>query len=130
MDRPTKKLSPIFIGPYTITEVVSSVAYKLKLPHTMKIHPVFHVSKLKPYLEDDGEFPGRKHPNPAPEIIDGEEEFEVEEILDRRVRRNQTQYLVKWVGYPDHDNTWEPESHLANAKDQILRFRFQVGNNS
>jgi hypothetical protein len=44
----TKKLAPIFSGPYKITDVVNPVAYKLELPPDWNIHNVFHVSQLKP----------------------------------------------------------------------------------
>jgi hypothetical protein len=63
----------------------------------MKIHPVFHVSLLEPVATDP--IPGQVPPPVPPIIVDNEEEYEVEEILDFRRRRNQLQYLVKWTGY-------------------------------
>src|SRR4051812_13666004 len=47
--RPSRKLQACFIGPYTIISKVSPVAYKLELPPSLSIHPVFHVSLLRPY---------------------------------------------------------------------------------
>jgi hypothetical protein len=54
---------------------------------------------------------GQNYPQPLPEVIDGEEEFEVEEIIDERTYQKKKQYLVKWSGYPTSDNSW------VDAKD-------------
>ncbi len=51
--RPTQKLTLKYIGPFKVIQVVSTMSYKLELPETMKIHPVFHVSLLKPYKTSD-----------------------------------------------------------------------------
>jgi hypothetical protein len=120
--RPTKKLTNRFAGPYTITKVISATAYKLDLPATMKIHPVFHISLLKPYHLSPNDF---ERSTPPPAIITPEsdhEEYEVETILDKRILRNRPQYLIKWMGYPLHDATWEPLENLENAKETIKEF--------
>ena len=44
-------------------------------------------------------------------------EFEVEDILDSRLGRSGTEYLVKWLGYPVFEAMWEPAAYLANALD-------------
>ena len=59
---------------------------------------------------------------PEPVVIEGHEEFEVEEILDKHTHRRRTEYLVKWVGYPAYDATWEPLTHLTNASKAIAEF--------
>jgi hypothetical protein len=124
----SQKLLPKFVGPFKIKKVISSVAYELDLPVTMKIHPVFHVSKLRKYIPNDPEmFPTREHViRPPPDMVDGQEEFEVEEIVDKRIRRTRrnqvTEYLVKWKGYPTSDNTWEPLSNLGNASEALSEF--------
>ena len=122
-NRPTKKLASRFLGPFEIVSVISQVAYKLKLPHSIKIHPVFHVSKLIPYHENPDEFSLRKFSRPPPIQIENEDEYEVEEILDTRTRRGKQQYLVKWLGYPHSDNTWEPESFVTNAPEKLAEFK-------
>jgi len=120
--RPTKKLQPKFLGPFKIKKIVSTVAYELDLPATMKVHPVFHVVLLKRYQENSKEFPGRIVPPPPPIKVDDEDEFEVERILDKRLFRHQVEYLVKWKGYPEHDATWEPIGNLQHAAEVIKDF--------
>jgi hypothetical protein len=119
------KLLPRYIGPYSVRKIISPVAYELDLPGNMKIHPTFHVSKLKPYhSSDDNLFPNREQiVRPPPDIIDDHEEFEVERILNKRIRKygrgQRIEYLVLWKGYPIHEATWEPERNLTNV-DELL----------
>src|SRR4051794_25451824 len=117
---PSRKFLPRFTRPFTITSVISPVAYHLDLPANLKIHPTFHISLLKPYINSDT-FP-RPQP-PPPDIIDNTEEYEVERIIGERKRYNRSEFLVKWKGYPDSDNTWEPLKNLDNAKKALEEFR-------
>jgi hypothetical protein len=126
--RPTRKLTPRFLGPYTITDVISSTAYKLDLPASLRIHPVFHISMLKEYKESE-DF-NRATPPPPIILPDESEEYEVESILDKRTLKGKTQYLVKWLGYPLHDATWEPLSNLGNAKEKLKEFESMRTSNS
>jgi len=120
--RPTRKLQNRFLGPYPIIKVLSPVTYKLDLPSTMRIHPVFHVSLLRQY-HDPSIVPGRPAlDRPPPEVIDGADEYEVEAILDQRTHRQKTQYLVKWKGYHESESTWEPEENLMNSTAAIAEF--------
>ena len=109
--RPSRKLDNKRLGPFTVDTAVGTHAYRLLLPDTMKVHPVFHVSLLDPARDDP--LPGQQIPPPPPVIVDGEKEHEVEEILDSRVRRRRLQYLVKWTGYDDP--TWEPQEYLEDV---------------
>src|SRR5262249_19510619 len=111
--RPAKKLDHTQMGPFVILECIGNQAYRLELPGTLRIHPVFHVSLLEPHSPP---LPGQINPAPPPIFTnDGEEEWEVESILDSRWRRGRLHYLVKWKGFPLHDASWQPEHDLRNA---------------
>jgi hypothetical protein len=88
------------------------VAYRLELPASWRIHNVFHASLLSPYQETAAH--GPNFSRPPPDLIDGEEEFEVERITSHQHhgRSRTLQYLIKWKGYPESDNTWEPASQI------------------
>ena len=106
-----RKLSAIWAGPFKVIEKVSSAAYKLALPEDWGIHNVFHVSQLKIVV-------GKVLKEQPIEVADGVE-FEVESVLAQRVVRGRRQFLVKWLGYGDWENSWEPEENLANAQDKL-----------
>ena len=101
--RPNKKLDWKRFGPYPIIEKIGTQAYRLQLPPSMKIHPVFHISLLDRYTEND--IPGRIQPPPPPVIIKNQIEYEVEDILDSKFLRKRLFYLIKWKGYPISDNS-------------------------
>jgi hypothetical protein len=115
------KLAPKRYGPFPIIKEISPVAYQLSLPATWHIHDVFHASLLSPYHENDAH--GPNFSRPSPDLIDGEEEYEVERIISHRLQgRSKTlQYLIKWLGYPDADNTWEP-AHQIHAPEMIKAY--------
>ena len=102
--RPPNKLDVKNLGPFKITEIVNSRSVRLQLPATMaRLHPVFHVSLLEPYRANT--IPGRTAPPPPTIEIDGNQEFEVEEILDSKLKahgkNNHLWYLIKFKGYAD-----------------------------
>ena len=101
------KLAPKRHGPFRIKRMISNVAAQLELPPAWTIHDVFHTGLLTPFRETDQY--GDNFPRPPPDVIDGEEEFEVEAIINHRHfgKRRDLQYLVKWKGYPTADNSWE-----------------------
>jgi Chromo (CHRromatin Organisation MOdifier) domain len=103
----TAKLAPRRHGPFKVTQIISPVAVRLELPPQWNIHPVFHGNLLTPYTETPSH--GPNFTRPPPDLIDGEEEYEVEQIRSHRTwgRSKTLQYLIKWKGYPESDNTWE-----------------------
>jgi hypothetical protein len=120
--RPSKKLSDKFIGPFKVIDKISSNAYRLKLPSSYRIHNVFHVSLLRLHFVNEFSEPV-SHPDPI--LINEEEEFEVEEILDSKVDKrvlHKVKYLVKWKGYSSSENSYVTYSDLTHARDLIDAF--------
>jgi len=119
--RPSLKLSHRRLGPFKIENQVGPSAYCLKLPHGMRqLHPVFNVVKLSATPEDL--ILGRKLQAPPPPIVvNGEEEWEVEEILNSRWYRRRFQFLVKWKGFSREHNSWEVASNVK-APDLIVEY--------
>ena len=99
------KLSHCRLGPFEIECQVGLLAYRLKLPHRMRqLHLVFNIVKLSATSEDP--ILGRKpQAPPLPIIVDGKEEWEVEEILDSCWYRRRFQFLVKWKGFSREHNS-------------------------
>jgi hypothetical protein len=123
-EQPTAKLVPKHHGPFPIKKVLSPITYQLTLPSTWKIHDVFHVDLLTPYIEMD--FHGPNYTRPPPDLINDEEEYEVEQVLSsrRHGKGRKIQYLVKWKGYPDSDNKWVNWDDM-HAEEALENFRMQ-----
>ena len=116
--RPSQKLSHKRLGPFTIVRKVGNGAYWLHLlPSMSRLHPVFNIVKLTLAPEDPIQGQHFQTP-PLPEIIDGEEEWVVEEILDSRVVNWKLWYLVKWEGIRIKHNSWESWDNI-HAPDLV-----------
>jgi Integrase zinc binding domain/Chromo (CHRromatin Organisation MOdifier) domain len=122
----TIKLSPKRYGPFTITKLISPVASQLSLPMSWNIHLVFHNSFLTPFVETLAH--GPNFMRPPPNLIDGEVEYEVEAIRSHHYfgKNKRLQYLLKWKGYPEVDNTWESEDQL-NMPDLLKQYNKHHG---
>ncbi|GJW66460.1 putative nucleotidyltransferase, ribonuclease H [Tanacetum coccineum] len=113
-------------GPFPVIGRVGKVSYRVQLPPKLKIHPVFHVSFLKPYHGDE-EDPERGVSKRAPTAVVTSYDREVEEILsDRTIRRrgvpSYKEYLIKWRDLPDSEASWEAEDLLWQFADEIKRY--------
>jgi hypothetical protein len=118
--RPVRKLDYKRVGPFHVLEKIGTRSYRLDLPKTMKIHPVFHVRLLEQYRPDP--IPGRT-PKPLPPlIVAGEEEYEVEAILDSKLDRGQLKYFIHWKNFPISERTWEPADFVQNSPGLIRKF--------
>ena len=123
------KLAPKHHGPFQIVKEIALVAYQLKLPRAWNIHDTFHSLLLMPYKETSEH--GVQFQHPPPDLIDNEEEYEVEDIINHQYhgKHHQLQYLICWKGYSATDDTWEPTDqvhanelvrkyHLKHTKDE------------
>src|SRR6266478_3076825 len=123
------KLTLRRLGPFRIAKEISPVAYQLILPVNWRIHNVFHALLLNPYHETDAH--GPNFTRPPPDLIEGEEEYEVEQIVAHRTfgRSKHLQYLIKWKGYPESDNSWEPADQV-HAPDLVKHYHSAAKNQS
>ena len=122
------KLSPRYCGPFTILKRIGPVAYKLELPSHSRVHPVFHVSRLRKQLGSDANIVdnGVLVDFIEPPVLP----HEPERILDyheqqtrHHVRR---QALVKWKDRPEEGSTWE---NISVLKKRFPTFVFEDENN-
>ena len=111
------KFAPKREGPFKIKDVLGPLTFCLELPKRWEIHNVFHASLLLLFNATDVHRPS--FTNLPPDLIDGEEEYEVESILKHQKRGQGYQYLVRWKGYSLADDKWEPAASITNA-DKIL----------
>ena len=119
--RASKKLDYKKIGRFKILAKIGTSAYKLAFPPSMKIHKTFHISLLEPY--QDNRFPSQIREPPPPIQIEGEDEHELDEIIDSRLHYNKFQYRAKWKGYgPEEDKVWYRAENLNNAADTVRKF--------
>jgi hypothetical protein len=115
------KLSPKYYGPYKVLQKIGTIAYKLELPASSQVHPVFHVSFLKKVIGNKILVQTiLKELDEEGKII-----LETEAITDTRIHqlrnRSISQYLIKWRKLPAEDSTWEDESFIQKHRELLKR---------
>lgn len=117
--RQSKKLADRYLGPFKILEILGThkQAYKLDLPPSYQIHPVFHVSLLETYRRRAGEEPVK----PAEIDLEDQEFWEVEAILAHRDKSKKLgrEYLVQWKGFSPSENSWIPYQNFGGTKKMV-----------
>uniref|UniRef100_A0A8C6MDH0 Gypsy retrotransposon integrase-like protein 1 n=1 Tax=Nothobranchius furzeri TaxID=105023 RepID=A0A8C6MDH0_NOTFU len=107
----SRKLAPRYLGPFKVIAVPSPVTVRLDLPPSLRIHPVFHVSLVKPVVSS----PLCPAPAPPPaRFYKGGLVYKVRRILDSRPRGRGVQYLVDWDGYGPEERSWIPRSYIED----------------
>lgn len=117
-NQPSRKLGPQMAGPFKVKEVRGNTV-KVDLPASIKVHPNLNVSKVR--RADMNPLPGQANPEPDPIEVDGEHEWEIEEVLAVRKIRKSLWYRVSWRGW-DVDLNEYPASDLKHAPQALKDF--------
>ena len=118
LHRPSRKLAEQNAGPFRILERYGN-AFKLDLPDSIKVHPVFNADKLRKEPNDPLE--GQVNKAPPPIEVDGEQEWEVDRILGVRLVHGKLKYRVKWLGFDDDLDEY-PASNFKHAPQALKDF--------
>jgi hypothetical protein len=117
-ERPSHKLDYQMAGPYRILEKIGH-SYRIDLPETIRVHPVFSPDKLRKASNDP--LPGQQNYPPLLIQVNGDDEWEVDEILASKLVRRSLRYRVRWKGY-DLDSTWYPAWNFVGCPPKLKEF--------
>jgi hypothetical protein len=117
----TKKLAPKREGPFEVSEVLGKYTYRLQLPKTWRIHNVFDRSLLTPYVQTQEH--GENFLRPPPDIIEGEEQYEIQNILRHRRKGRGYEYYVRWKGYSATEDEWVSGKDMENAEEILEEYK-------
>jgi hypothetical protein len=109
------KLGPRYFGPYQVLTRIGSVAYRLRLPATARIHDVFHVGLFKPFVGE----PPAGPPVSLPPLVHGRVVPVPVQVVRARLYRGVWEVLVHWEGQSAADATWSSLDELKKAYPQF-----------
>lgn len=117
-----EKLLILYEGPFEITQKISKVAYRLRMPASYGIHPVINIAHLEPYEESPPEFGTRQNKRAIRKDFEDLPEYEVEQIIDERLSKvrngkKQRLFLTRFVGYGPESDEWLTKTQLKNAPE-------------
>jgi hypothetical protein len=119
---PSQKLAPRWIGPLTIEQIRGPNTVRIEVPPRLaRIEPLQNVVHLKPYVSRPSNI-GPTHVPDGPELVDGQEEFVVDDIITHRGAGRHIQYLVRFEGYGPEDDLWLPARNLDHAQEVLAAY--------
>ncbi len=126
--RSFKKLDDKMLDSFINLDLVDS-SYKLKLSESMHVHDVFHSDLLRSVVDDF--LPDQKNELSDSIVINDEDEWKIDDILNFRRYRRRLQYKVKWNDY-DNDLNWynADDDEFMNAQKIVDDFHIQYSNKS
>lgn len=119
IDRPSRKLAEQRSGPFRVLEQVGN-AWKLDLPGSMNVHPIFSPDKLRKAAQDP--LDGQKSEQPPPITVNDTPRYVIEAIVDSRIRWKKLFYRVKWLGEEGTDTAWQPARNFRSAWVRVKEF--------